>query len=227
MTIIDLLASKRIAVELANTSPKSEEPAIFREYSEDGLSKQCGAIKWAVDPLNDFHPCYFHMRMYSEADYFMISNLETKAREQFCAIFVDFSDKEHFTEIVDELYLTRANYRELRKLAINMIAADLPNLRKAFFPIIDTKPLKAVPDFAVDHFLTTMDRYVPFPSIFKGTKDGLVFQYGFYGLFSMAIDLTPSFQGSDKTGPNPQPNSIDGKDFACIAVAMVNSQIVC
>lgn len=176
VTEIDQPASESIAVKLANTSPKSEEPALFRKRAENGPSKQWGTRKPAVDTLIDCHPCYFHMRMYGEADYFMISDLKTKACEQFCASFMDFPHEEGFTEIIHELYSTRANYWELRKLAINMIAADLPNLRKAFPPIINAKLVKGVPDFAADLCLATMEKYVPFPSIFKGKKDGFVFQ---------------------------------------------------
>ncbi|KAF4765167.1 hypothetical protein HAV15_003392 [Penicillium sp. str.  len=107
VTEIDQPASESIAVKLANTSPKSEEPALFRKRPENGPSKQWGTRKPAVDTLIDCHPCYFHMRMYGEADYFMISDLKTKACEQFCVSFMDFPHEEGFTEIIHELYSTR------------------------------------------------------------------------------------------------------------------------
>lgn len=141
--VIDLPASKGIAEKLANTLPESEELALFRKRPESDTSKQWGAGKPATDTLSDCHPSYFHTRMYGEADYFMISDLKAIAREQFCASFGDFSDKDYFREIIDELYSARANYWELRNLAINMVVADLPNLRKTSPPMIDSRPLNA------------------------------------------------------------------------------------
>ncbi len=35
------------------------------------------AVEFVIDPLAERHPCYFHMRVSGEADYFMISSLKT------------------------------------------------------------------------------------------------------------------------------------------------------
>lgn len=32
-----------------------------------------------IDSSANCHPCYFHMRMYGEADYFMIGDMDSKA----------------------------------------------------------------------------------------------------------------------------------------------------
>jgi hypothetical protein len=43
---------------------------------------------------------------------------------------MDSFKKELFVGTVEELYLTHADYRQLRQLAIEMIVDNLPNLRK-------------------------------------------------------------------------------------------------
>jgi hypothetical protein len=103
-------------------------------HSEQSLIEQ----RHAVDPMSDnwpvYHPCYFHLRMYGEADYFMINELKSKAEARFCAALGDFPDKESFAEVVKELYSSRAKYCELKKLAINVIVDKLPDLQKGFTP---------------------------------------------------------------------------------------------
>jgi NAD(P)-dependent dehydrogenase (short-subunit alcohol dehydrogenase family) len=66
----------------------------------------------------------------------MISSLKDKAREQFRTSFTDCSEKDLFAEVIKELYSERANYQELKTLAIHVVvnsvavghAADLSKL---------------------------------------------------------------------------------------------------
>ncbi|KAL4918679.1 hypothetical protein BDW62DRAFT_180758 [Aspergillus aurantiobrunneus] len=123
-------------------------------------SDQEHATEPVVDPSAECHPCYFHMRVFGEADYFMISSLKDKAKEQFRASFTDCSERDLFVEVIKELYSERANYQELKTLAIDIVINNLPSLRKGFSPAIDSELLEAVPNFAVELCLATMDRYV-------------------------------------------------------------------
>ncbi len=49
-------------------------------------SDQEDAAEPVIDPLAERHPCYFHMHVFGEADYFMISSLKDKAKEQFARL---------------------------------------------------------------------------------------------------------------------------------------------
>lgn len=59
-----------------------------------------------VNSLVDCHPCYFHVRMYGEADYFMIDDLKRRAEAHFCALFISSPERESFAETIEELYST-------------------------------------------------------------------------------------------------------------------------
>lgn len=56
-----------------------------------------------------------------------------------------------------------------------MIVDNLPSLKNGFTPVIGSKLMKSVPDFAIDLCLLTMDKYVgephmkpyPFPTGFE------------------------------------------------------------
>jgi hypothetical protein len=138
-------------------APSDEMPA--EEPFEQGVE-----LEPIVDILANCHPCYFHVRMYGEADYFMISDLKTKAKAHFLASFMDHPKRTTFADTIEELYSTQADYLQLRQLAIEMIVDNLPNLRKGLFPVIDTRLMKAVPDFTFDLCQATLDKYVVVPA---------------------------------------------------------------
>ncbi|KAL4866012.1 hypothetical protein BDV12DRAFT_199562 [Aspergillus spectabilis] len=127
-------------------------------------SDQEGVMEPVIDLLAECHPCYFHMRIFGEADYFMISDLKDIAKEQFRTSFTDCSERDLFAEVIKELYLERANYQELRTVAIEVVVNNLPSLRKGFDPAIDSELLEAVPNFAVDLCLATIYKYSQEPS---------------------------------------------------------------
>ncbi|KAI9923370.1 hypothetical protein ASPWEDRAFT_55550 [Aspergillus wentii DTO 134E9] len=173
---IDGHAAEMTADGFFDGSSMNEKQAPVHEPLEEGPIEKGNIVGPAVDILADCHPCYFHVRMYGEADYFMISDLKGKAKEKFLSSFLNCSEKESFSETIAELYSTRANYRELRKLAVEVIVDNLPLLRKGFTPVIDSKLMKSVPDFAIDLCIPAMDKYVseppnmkpyPFPSGFE------------------------------------------------------------
>lgn len=160
-------AAEMTADGFVDGSPTKEKSAPINESLEKGPIEKGDNVEPAVDILADCHPCYFHVRMYGEADYFMISGLKRKAKENFLSSFLNCSEKESFSETIAELYSTRANYGKLRKLAVEAIVDNLPSFRKGFTPVIDSKLMKSVPDFAIDLCLPAMDKYVSEPSNMK------------------------------------------------------------
>lgn len=88
--------------------------------------------------------------MYGEADYFMISDLKSKAEVHVRASFMNCPDRQSFAETIQEIYSTRGNYQELRRLAIQMIVDNLSSFRTGLTPVIDPELMKSVPDFTYD-----------------------------------------------------------------------------
>ncbi|KAI2687588.1 hypothetical protein CBS147326_6534 [Penicillium roqueforti] len=129
--------------------------------NDETLSEQRDTVELVADTLAECHPCYFHVRMYGVADYFMIGDLKSKAEGHFRASFMDCLERDSFAEMIQELYSTQANYQKLRQLAIQMIVANLPRLRTGRTPVIDAELMKSVPDFTYDLCQATLDNYVP------------------------------------------------------------------
>ncbi|KAL2871606.1 BTB/POZ domain-containing protein [Aspergillus lucknowensis] len=144
---------------------------------EKDPSNQDGGVDAIVGTSADCHPSYFHLRIFGQADYFMISDLKDRAKEQFRASFMDCSDRYMFAEVIKELYSNRANYQEIRKVAIDVVVDNLPNLRKGFIPAIDSELVKAVPDFAIDLCLATLDKYASEPTNMKPYPFATGFEY--------------------------------------------------
>lgn len=130
-----------------------------------------------VDTWPNCHSCYFHVRMYGEGDYFMISDLKRKAKEKFLASLINCSEKKCFSETITELYSTHAKYELLRKLAIEVIVNNLSSFRKGFAPVIDSKLMESVPDFAIDLCLPAIDKYVSEPPSMKPNPFLTGFEY--------------------------------------------------
>ncbi|KAJ6126262.1 hypothetical protein N7471_010755 [Penicillium samsonianum] len=145
---------------LVGRSSAEKKPAPIDEIPGKDPFEHGVALEPVGDILADFHPCYFHVRMYGEADYFMINDLKAKAKAHFLACFMDNPKRKPFADTIEELYSTQADYRQLRQLAIETIVDDLPNLRKGLFPVIDSRLMKAVPDFTYDLCQATLDKYV-------------------------------------------------------------------
>ena len=124
-------------------------------------SEQRDNVELVADILAGCHPCYFHVRMYGVADYFMIDDLKSKAEAYFRASFMDCPERESFAGMIQELYSTQANYEELRQLAIQLIVDNLSNLRIGRTPVIDAELMKSVPHFTYDLCQATLDHYVP------------------------------------------------------------------
>ncbi|KAL5333676.1 BTB/POZ protein [Aspergillus crustosus] len=158
---------------IEHSSKNTAQDPLDENYPSD----QEGAMDPNIDPWAKCHPCYFHMRIFGEADYFMINDLKDIAKEQFCTSFMECSERDLFAEIIKELYSDRANYQGLRTLAIEVVVNNLPSLRKGFSPVIDSELLEVVPNFAVDLCLATMDKYVSEPPNMKPYPFATGFEY--------------------------------------------------
>lgn len=158
----------------------NDNPALIDEFPQKYTTKEGDesvVTEPLVDSLLDCHPCYFHIRMYGEADYFMVDDLKRKAEVHFCASFMSSPKAESFAKIIEELYSTQANYHELRQAAIEMIIANLPNLRSGHTPVITSELMKSVPDFTYDLLQATLDKYVRDPAEAEEGQSDLKFDY--------------------------------------------------
>ncbi|KAJ6019785.1 hypothetical protein N7499_003118 [Penicillium canescens] len=158
----------------------NENPASIDEFHPEYASKEGdkgGLTEPIVDSLADCHPCYFHVRMYGEADYFMIDDLRSKAGMHFCASFMSSPERESFADTAEELHSIRANYQELRQLAIEMLVANLPNLRNGPTPVITSELMESIPNLTYDLFQATLDKYVREPSDMEGNPSYMESDY--------------------------------------------------
>ncbi|KAJ5752054.1 hypothetical protein N7520_008971 [Penicillium odoratum] len=126
------------------------------------------------DSVSGHGSSYFHALMYAAADYLMIEDLKRKSMEYFSSKFMPSTSlnlagssvvslpriKKEFAETIEEIYSTRADYQELRKLAIEKIKDDLFLLRKGNKPIINSELMKSNPDFTYDLCEATLTKYV-------------------------------------------------------------------
>ncbi|KAJ5628653.1 hypothetical protein N7490_010881 [Penicillium lividum] len=129
------------------------------------------------DSVSGHGSSYFHALMYASADYFMIDDLKRKSMEYFSSKFMPSTslnlagssvvslpmNKKEFAETIEEIYSTRADYQELRKLAIEKIKNNLFLLRKGNKPFINSELMKSNPDFTYDLCEATLTKYVVEP----------------------------------------------------------------
>ncbi|KAL5051344.1 hypothetical protein BDW71DRAFT_202526 [Aspergillus fruticulosus] len=166
------------AAEANNETTTSSPENIALDLVDDkDPSDQADDVDAVGDTSADCHASYFHLRIFAEADYFMISDLKDRAKEQFHASFMDCSDRNLFAEVIEELYSNRANYQELRKLAIDVVIDNLPNLQNESVPAIDSELVEAVPGFASDLCLATVKKYVSDPPSMKPDPFATGFKY--------------------------------------------------
>ncbi|KAL5332136.1 BTB/POZ protein [Aspergillus crustosus] len=174
-------APNQLATEVEEATDKitihSSENIVQDPMDGSNQSNQEDAVEPVIDPSAECPPYYFHMRVFGEADYFMISSLKDKAREQFRTSFTDCLERDLLAKVIKELYSERANYQELKPLAIDVVVNNLPSLRKGFSTAIDSELLEAVPKFAVDLCLATMDKYVSEPPNMKPYPFSTGFEY--------------------------------------------------
>ncbi|OQE13952.1 hypothetical protein PENSTE_c041G04559 [Penicillium steckii] len=146
---------------LVDHSPMEKKSAVAGGAPLKGISEQIEAID---ELLANCHPCYFHLRMYGEADYFMIDDLKIRAEENFRNLFANCPEKEILVQTIKELYSARADYRDIRKLATKLLVGNLRELQGGSTPGIDSDLLKAFPEFATEFCLATMEKYLSEPS---------------------------------------------------------------
>jgi hypothetical protein len=106
-----------------------------------------GARPKSSAPLYDklFHSAaYFHLRVYAEADYFMIDELKVKAEAEFCKAFVrlltielifkkEYQAQFTISKIIGELYSRRGSYSVLREMVLELMINNMPGLRQTIF----------------------------------------------------------------------------------------------
>ncbi|KAJ0413315.1 hypothetical protein BJY00DRAFT_63753 [Aspergillus carlsbadensis] len=173
-------AEEHAATEVVSESEEASNKATksLDNIAQDLVNEKSPSDRGSImDAVAECHPSYFHARMFGEADYFMINDLKDKAKDQFRLSFVDCSERDLFVEVIKELYSPRANYQELRKLAVDVVVNNLPNLRKGFLPAVDFELLKTVPDFAIELCLATVDRCVSEPPKTKLSPFATGFEY--------------------------------------------------
>lgn len=149
--------SNQPTASLMNQCSVNKKTSVAGEGPLTGSSEQMDAID---ESLTDCHPCYFHLRMYGEADYFMIEDLKIKAEENFRDSFENCSEKQILAQAIKELYSTNADYRDIRKLANKLIVKNLRELQGGLTPGIDYDLLKAYPAFAAELCIATMEKYL-------------------------------------------------------------------
>lgn len=124
---------------------------------------------------------YQRVRLYAEADYFKIDDLKQKMTKEFRRSFLPYGfsgplsvspndevDYEVFEDVIEEIYSARADYRELRKVAIDNIKENLVYLRGGDSPILELGFLKANLDFTHDLCVATLNKFVVEPKPVTG-----------------------------------------------------------
>lgn len=154
---IAMSLSNQLAASLTDECSVNKKTSVADEGPLTGSSEQMDAID---ESLADCHPCYFHLRMYGEADYFLIKDLKTKAAENFRDSFENCSEKQILALVIKELYSTNADYRDIRKSVIELIVKNLRKLHGGLTPGIDYDLLTAYPEFAAELCIATMEKYL-------------------------------------------------------------------
>lgn len=131
---IAMSLSNELAASLTDECSVNKKTSVADEGPLTGSSEQMDAID---ESLADCHPCYFHLRMYGEADYFLIKDLKIKAAENFRDSFENCSEKQILALAIKELYSTNADYRDIRKSVIELIVKNLRKLHGGLTPGID------------------------------------------------------------------------------------------
>ncbi|KAK9847944.1 BTB/POZ fold [Penicillium brevicompactum] len=108
---IAMSMSNQLAASLMDQCSVNKRTSVTGEGPLTGSSEQMDAID---ESLTDCHPCYFHLRMYGEADYFLIKDLKIRAAENFRDSFENCSEKQILARVIKELYSTNADYRDIR-----------------------------------------------------------------------------------------------------------------
>lgn len=175
------------------TSRVEGSPILRHEAGETTLDEEMTAEE-SIPSLTSCHPSYFHVRMYGEADYFMIDDLKARAMAYFRASFMDKPENESFSDVIKELYSMRANYRALKEVAIEMIVNNISTLRNGASPVLDQSLMKSVPDFTFDLCLATLDA-VKLSGV--GSDDPPPMKVEYRSLVSGGFDFSPKWTYSN------------------------------
>lgn len=154
---IAMSMSNQLAASLMDQCSVNKRTSVTGEGPLTGSSEQMDAID---ESLTDCHPCYFHLRMYGEEDYFSIKDLKIRAAENFRDSFENCSERQTLARVIKELYSTNADYRDIRNSVIELIVKNLRKLHGGLTPEIDYDLLKAYPAFAAELCIATMEKYL-------------------------------------------------------------------
>lgn len=181
-------------------------------------------------PATCHDPNYRRVRLYAEADYFMIDDLKQKMREEFRRSFLPYGPNgplsvsvrdevnyDTFEDIIGELYSTRTktDYQELRKVAIDNIKECLLHLRSGDIPIMDPDLLKDHPDFTHDLCVATLNKYVVEPKpVTGGQITPAQMKSGHSGFASQS---QPSAFGTQVSAPGAQPSTLMAQPSTLVA----------
>ncbi|KAJ5666949.1 hypothetical protein N7462_011358 [Penicillium macrosclerotiorum] len=119
---------------------------------------------------------YHHLRIFAEADYFVIDELRDMAEANFHNAFQELLFRElkaasawdhtprlSFGMVMRELYSRRANYRKLKEIALELVMNNLPELRRTVLksPLEGCFFMGSHPDFAADLAWMLMEKVFP------------------------------------------------------------------
>ncbi|CEJ55321.1 hypothetical protein PMG11_01585 [Penicillium brasilianum] len=97
------------------------------------------------------NPAYFHVRMFAEADYFLIDGLKQTSKRLLRRSLVSSIQKEiTIHEAIEELYSNRCDYRELKEVAILKLVKILRDPMIKNDSLVSSKIGQFIPDFALD-----------------------------------------------------------------------------
>lgn len=126
-----------------------EHSTLYGLDAEEGPSER--------GPGNNFsafciaNPAFFHVRMFAEADYFLIDGLKQTSKRLFRKSLASSIKKEAtIHEAIEELYSNRCDYRELKEVAILALVKILRDPMIKNDSLVSSKIGQLIPDFALD-----------------------------------------------------------------------------
>lgn len=137
------IESEDSEADVSDQPPAKRLKTASHEASEGSPTSSMAA---AVTDLTSCNAAYFHMRIYGEADYFMIDDLKAMANEYFRASLT-LKPWGEFVKIVKEAYSTRADYQEIKEPLIAVLSRPT---RASFYKSSRvTGLLRSYPDLSV------------------------------------------------------------------------------
>ncbi|KAJ5087431.1 hypothetical protein N7456_011047 [Penicillium angulare] len=141
------LPGARVSVDLTPFPQASESQTCQTSDIPPGQTIEEYDEDWP--PLTICPPCYFHARIYAEADFFMLDDLKELAKRKFNESLEICNVVWKLQLLLLELWSDRADYRELRSLLLYRIR-DVGTELNMLFLELDLAFLGSVPGFTAD-----------------------------------------------------------------------------